>query len=174
MNRRDFLRSILGSSGLIPTLSWKSATSETKGKGVLVNDAHTQLNPTYVDQIVYPQSIDTVQSIIQNASRNGSKICIAGARHAMGAQQFATDGILIDTTTLSKVLKFNPEKATIEVEAGVRWPQLIGYYIEAQKGKKAQWGIAQKQTADWLSIGGSLGSNIHGRGLTDETLCSGY
>jgi FAD/FMN-containing dehydrogenase len=83
----------------------------------------------------------------------------------MGAQQFATDAILIDTTTLSKVLKFNPENGTIEVEAGVRWPQLIGYYIEAQKGKKAQWGVAQKQTADWLTIGGSLGSNIHGRGL---------
>jgi FAD/FMN-containing dehydrogenase len=165
LNRRDFLKSMVGSTGLLSALSRKSATSEVNAKRILVNDAHTQLNPTYVDQIVYPNTVETVQDIIHQSSREGNKICIAGARHAMGAQQFATDRILIDTTTLSKVLKFNPEKATIEVEAGVRWPQLIGYYIEAQKRQKAHLGIEQKQTADWLSIGGSLGSNIHGRGL---------
>jgi FAD/FMN-containing dehydrogenase len=165
LNRRDFLKSIVGSAGLLSALSQESATSEVNAKQILVNDAHTQINPTYVDQIDYPESLITVQRIIQNASRNSKKICIAGARHAMGAQQFATDGVLIDITTLSRVLGFNQEEGTMEVEAGIRWPQLIGYYIEAQKGKKAQWGIAQKQTADWLTIGGSLGSNIHGRGL---------
>jgi FAD/FMN-containing dehydrogenase len=165
LNRRDFLKSIAGSAGLLSALSRKSATSETATKKVLVNDTHTQLNPTYVDQIVYPNTVDMVQHIIHKTSRNGNKICVAGARHAMGAQQFVTDGILIDTTTLSHVLTFNPENGTIEVEAGMRWPQVIGYLLEAQKGEKMQWGIAQKQTADWLSMGGSLGSNIHGRGL---------
>lgn len=165
MNRRDFLKSMVGSTGLLSASSGKSATSAVNAKRILVNDAHTQINPTYVDRIVYPNTVETVQDIIHKTLLKGNKICIAGARHAMGAQQFATDGILIDTTTLSKVLEFNPEKPTIEVEAGMRWPQLIGYYIEVQKGKKAQWGIAQKQTADWLTIGGSLGSNIHGRKL---------
>jgi FAD/FMN-containing dehydrogenase len=54
----------------------------------------------------------------------------------MGAQQFATDAILIDTTPLSKVLNFNPENGTIEVEAGTRWPQVIGYLLQEQKGEK--------------------------------------
>jgi FAD/FMN-containing dehydrogenase len=165
VNRRDFLKSMVGSAGLLSALSPKSAASELNAKQILVNDAHTHLNPTYIDQIVYPNTVSTLQDIIHKSSRKGNKISIAGARHAMGAQQFATDGILIDTTTLSQVLKFNPEKGTIEVEAGTRWPQLIGYYIKAQKGQKAQLGIAQKQTADWLTMGGSLGSNIHGRGL---------
>ncbi len=165
MNRRNFLKSLVGSAGFLSTLVRNSATSELTAERILVNDAHTQLNPTYVDQIAYPNAVNTLKEIIHKSSRKGDKICIAGARHAMGAQQFATDGILVDTTTLGKVLNFNPEKATIEVEAGVRWPQLIGYYIEAQKGHKAQFGIEQKQTADWISIGGSLGSNIHGRGL---------
>jgi FAD/FMN-containing dehydrogenase len=165
LNRRDFLKSIVGSSGLLSALPRKSATSEANAKRILVNDAHTQINPTYVNQIVYPNTADALQDIIHKSSRKGNKICIAGARHAMGAQQFATDATLVDTTTLSHVLHFNPEKGTIEVESGIRWPQLIRYYIEAQKGKKAQRGIAQKQTADWLTIGGSLGSNIHGRRL---------
>ena len=165
MNRRDFLKSMVGSAGLLSALSRKSATSETTTAQVLVNDTHTQLNPTYVDQIVYPNTVETVQDIIHKSTRNGNKICIAGARHAMGAQQFATDAILIDTTTLSKVLKFNKEKGIIEVEGGTRWPQVIGYLLQGQKGEKMQLGIAQKQTADWLSMGGSLGSNIHGRGL---------
>lgn len=165
MNRRDFLKSILGAAAVFTARYDNYAHVETESNGVVVNDAHTRLNITHVESIVYPDSLDTIHKTIGKAHRDGKKISVAGARHAMGAQQFAKDGILIDTTTLSQVLKFNPEKATIEVEAGVRWPQLIGYYLKAQKGQKAQLGIAQKQTADWLTMGGSLGSNIHGRGL---------
>ncbi|MGE5445115.1 MAG: FAD-binding oxidoreductase [Ignavibacteriales bacterium] len=177
MNRRDFLRVILGASGLVAVwpagCAHKITKPETNPKwlivkkpgGVLVNDIHTELNPTLVDRIVYPNSLDAIQETICSARQEGKVICIAGARHAMGAQQFATRGVLIDTTVLSRVLNFNPEEGTIEVEAGIQWPILIGYLLKAQEYRLRQWGIAQKQTADWLSIGGSLASNIHGRGL---------
>ncbi|GEM_PF-112134 len=177
LNRRDFLRVILGASGFIGVLPVSCARqitkpgTDSKGAvvkepgGVLVNDVHTGLNPTLVDRIVYPNSIDSIGETIRTAHREGKAICIAGARHAMGAQQFATNGILIDTTAMSRVLNFNPQEGTVEVEAGIQWPVLIGYLIKAQKNQPNQWGIAQKQTADWLSIGGSLGSNVHGHGL---------
>ncbi len=38
-----------------------------------------------------------------------------------------------------------------------------------QQGQSRQWGIIQKQTgADRLTLGGAIGSNIHGRGLTSK------
>jgi len=126
---------------------------------------HTELNPTIVDRIVYTNSLNTIQETIRSARRDGKVICVAGARHAMGAQQFSTHGVLIDMTAMSRVLNFNPDEGTIEVEAGIQWPQVIGYLLKAQEGHPKRWGIAQKQTADWLSMGGSLGSNVHGQGL---------
>jgi FAD/FMN-containing dehydrogenase len=86
----------------------------------------------------------------------------------MGAQQFGSGAILVDTQGLNKVLHFDTGRGFIEVEAGIQWPQLIDYLISTQQELplSRQWGIAQKQTgADRLSIGGSLAANIHGRGL---------
>src|SRR5207245_5961909 len=54
----------------------------------------------------------------------------------------------------------------LDVQAGIRWPELLDYLDRAQQDKVAQWGIRQKQTgADRLSIGGALSANAHGRGL---------
>ncbi len=178
MNRRDFLKTVLGASGLIIVLPTgcelqsdkpKSNISK-KAEGVLVNDVHTELNPTTVDGIVYPNSMYAIQKTIRSAAKEGKVICIAAARHAMGAQQFASQGIMIDTTALSRVLNFNQEAGTVEVEAGIQWPMVIGFLLNEQKGKSTQWGIAQKQSADWLSIGGSLASNIHGQVLNMKPL----
>ncbi len=173
MNRREFLKAVLATSGVISL--WPAGCAHraaapkkappAKPEGVWVNDVHTELNPTLVDRVVYPASPEAVAEAIISAGREDKVVCVAGARHAMGAQQFATGGILIDTTALSRVINFNPEEGTVEVEAGMQWPLLVGYLLNAQKEKSNQWGIAQKQTADWLSMGGCLGSNIHSQAL---------
>ena len=50
---------------------------------------------------------------------------------------------------------------------------MIRAYLEAESGKQKQWGIAQKQTgADTFTLGGSLSSNVHGRGLAMKPLIS--
>jgi FAD/FMN-containing dehydrogenase len=168
LKRRDFLRRVLGASGLIAALPTGRLYQITKTKtepewvvvkkpgGVLVNDIHTELNPTLVDRIVYPNSLDAIVQTIHNARQEGKVICIAGSRHAMGAQQFAAKGVLIDMTALSRVIDFNSKEGTVEVEAGIQWPILISQLLKVQEGQLKGWGFAQKQTADWLSIGGSL------------------
>jgi FAD/FMN-containing dehydrogenase len=78
----------------------------------------------------------------------------------MGGQQFCSGGLLLDTRQLDRVLGFDAEQGTIEVEAGIQWPALVRYL------QRGPWTIAQKQTgADRFSIGGSVAANIHGRGL---------
>ena len=91
----------------------------------------------------------------------------------MGGQQFATDSICIDTRELDRVISFDRERGLLEAEAGIQWPKLIRAYLDAQADETKQWGIAQKQTgADTFTLGGSLSSNVHGRGLRMKPLIS--
>lgn len=137
-----------------------------KNNPTLVNDIHSQLNETKVQRIVQPDSVKSVQEIIQQAKRENRAISIAGGRHAMGGQQFGKDTILIDTNKLNRILDFDRKNGIINVQAGIRWPQLMLYLEESQRGQWPQWSIKQKQTgADQLTIGGALSANIHGRGL---------
>jgi FAD/FMN-containing dehydrogenase len=85
----------------------------------------------------------------------------------MGGQQFCSGGLLLDTRPLRRVLTFDPERGTIDVEAGIQWPALLAYLSADQAGRASAWAIRQKQTgADRLSLGGALAANVHGRGLT--------
>ncbi|CAN5424570.1 FAD-binding oxidoreductase [soil metagenome] len=149
--------------------------SESKEQIVqtLVNDHHSSLNPTHVCQIQIPKSLIDLQSIVKEAARVGQQISIAGGRHAMGGQQFLTDGILVDMTSLDKVICFDRQNGSIEVESGIMWPALIDYLKQSQKGSNRKWTIAQKQTGcDLLSIGGALSANVHGRGLNKAPIVS--
>ncbi|HEX7181100.1 MAG TPA: FAD-binding oxidoreductase [Thermoanaerobaculia bacterium] len=133
----------------------------------LVNDIHSRLNETRVRRIVEAGSVEDVARAVREARAEGVAVSVAGARHAMGAQQFGTDTVLVDTSRLDRVLAFDPEAGTVEAEAGIRWPELIEGYLDLQRDSPRQWGIAQKQTgADRLTLGGSFGANAHGRGLT--------
>lgn len=132
-----------------------------------VNDIHSRLNETRVRRIVEAGSVEDVARAVREARAEGVAVSVAGARHAMGAQQFGTDTVLVDTSRLDRVLAFDSEAGTVEAEAGIRWPELIEGYLDLQRHSPSQWGIAQKQTgADRLTLGGSLGANAHGRGLT--------
>jgi FAD/FMN-containing dehydrogenase len=100
---------------------------------VVVNDIHSQLNPTRIAEIVLVESAEAIHATILKATVQNQSISIAGGRHAMGAQQFGTDTVLIDTTPLNRVLNFDGTKGLIQVEAGIQWPKLIDYLVKTQK-----------------------------------------
>ena len=133
---------------------------------LLLNDLHSGLNPTRVHSVVAVESTVDVQEAVRLAAREGRVVSVMGGRHAMGGQQFAADGLAIDTRPLGGIRDLDTEAGRITVDAGVQWPELVAYLVSARSGAR-RWGIAQKQTgADRLSIGGALAANIHGRGLT--------
>jgi FAD/FMN-containing dehydrogenase len=134
--------------------------------GVLVNDIHSQLNPTRVKEIVNISSVADLQRTLRRAAASRTAVSIAGGRHAMGAQQFAEQSMLLDTTRFNRVRSFDRARGIVDVEAGIMWPALVEYLLKEQAGRPKQFGIAQKQTgADRLTIGGALSANVHGRGL---------
>ncbi len=137
----------------------------------VVNDVHSQLNPTDVLCVMAPRSLPSLAAAVRGARASGRAVSVAGGRHAMGGQQFGADTVLIDTTALRAVRHFDAELGTVEVQAGVQWPDLMAELARLQDAmhldEALRWGIAQKQTgADRLSIGGALAANAHGRGLT--------
>ena len=135
--------------------------------GLVVNDVHSRLNRTVVDRVVTVRSTADARNAILAAGAADKPVCVSGGRHAMGGQQFAHGGVLLDTRAYRGVRQFDRDRGRIEVESGIQWPELIAWLLEEQAGSAHQWGIIQKQTgADRLSIGGAVAANVHGRGLT--------
>jgi FAD/FMN-containing dehydrogenase len=141
---------------------------------MLVNDVHSRLNETNVDQVATPKTVDELIAAVQHAKQSRRSVCVSGSRHAMGGQQFAEDGVLIDMRHLNRVLSFDRMRGLIDVEAGIQWPDLLKYLYEnqahdqddGQNYNAEAWAFRQKQTgADDLTMGGCLAVNIHGRGL---------
>ncbi len=134
-----------------------------------VNDTHSALNHTPVAKVVEPRRVGHVVEAVLQARSRGEPLAIAGARHAMGGQQFLAGGTLLDMRQLSSVRWFDRNQALMEVEAGITWPDVIRGYLALQRGPGPAYGIRQKQTgADRLTIGGAVAANIHGRGLSAQ------
>jgi FAD/FMN-containing dehydrogenase len=161
ISRREFM------AGSVALAASSTAKGLARGpESILVNDIHSQLNPTRVLGISQPRSLEDVQSLVRAARKDRKAISVAGGRHAMGGQQFATDTLLIDIRKLSRVLNLDRKQGILEVEAGIEWPELIDGYLALQNGESQAWGIAQKQTgADRLTMAGTIAANAHGRGL---------
>lgn len=167
LTRRDVLR-LAALAAAWPQSVWSQAKKAKPPAGtILVNDVHSQLNSTRVLRITAPETLDAVRAALSAARKEGSPVCISGARHAMGGQQFCADGVMLDIRKLNRVLAFNRERGLIGVESGMQWPQLLDYLQQSQRGAEKAWAFAQKQSgADRLTMGGCLSANIHGRGLS--------
>lgn len=101
----------------------------------------------------------------------GGSVSICGARHAMGGQQFGENTLLIDLGDLRHVETIDRVRSTVEVGAGIQWPDLIDALMLQQHGETFPLTIRQKQTgANDMTIGGGLSANIHGRGLAMRPL----
>jgi len=92
ISRREFMA---GSVALVAA-SKASRKPAPEPEAILVNDIHSQLNPTRVLEISQPRSLEDVQSLVRMARKDRKVISVAGGRHAMGGQQFGTDTLLID------------------------------------------------------------------------------
>jgi len=209
MERREFLK-LLGMAAVWPALqACAPAFSEIESKKasdhampVWVNDVHSQLNRTYVSDIVRPETINDLQLLVEKARLQKMPLSFCGGRHAMGGQQFGTDMRLIDMRGMNSIFEMDGKKGIITTEAGIQWPELMNYLTDSRKptvGSKnwllgqsdaitplieglandveqnltSRWGIRQKPTGtDTITLGGSLSSNVHGRGLKLMPVCA--
>ena len=131
---------------------------------VIVNDIHSKLNEAEVEEVLEADSLAGIQAAVARARERGLPLAVCGGKHAMGGQQFCAGGLLLDARGASRVLGLDAERGTIEVEAGIQWPELYAY-LQAPENGGGAWAFAQKQTgADRLTLGGAISANVHGRG----------
>ena len=168
VNRRSFLKAagILAVNNAVPVLA------QGTGPGVVVNDIHSQLNPTRVHEIAPIASSSELQRAIKRAAQAGRAVSIAGGRHAMGAQQFAADSVLLDMSKFNRVRSFDRAKGVVEVDAGIMWPALVDYLLERAGGTTAPVGHCAKTDRrrspdDWRS---PVGQRAWPR-VEDEAVC---
>lgn len=132
---------------------------------IALNDVHSRLNATRVGAVVRPASVGQAMAAVRASARAGEPLAVMGARHAMGGQQFLSNGRVLDLGALDRVTAFDDRRGLVTVQAGIRWPALLAW-LAAHPGNTRGWTIRQKQTgADDFSLGGALAANIHGRGL---------
>ncbi|WP_162580363.1 FAD-binding protein [Variovorax sp. PBS-H4] len=137
----------------------------------VLDDVHSQLNPTPVAHLCRPRTLSELQAAVRRAAIAGQRISVSGGRHAMGGQQFAVDSLHIDTRGLDRVLKTDPSAGLLQIEAGAQWPRIVEATHAMDAAGQGRWGIRQKQTGvDDVTLGGSIAANAHGRGLAMQPL----
>ena len=73
-----------------------------------LNDIHSQLNPTTVRRVARGGSVAEIQRVLEGCREEGVPLIAAGGGHAMGGQQFITDGVVLDTWPLDRVDPVRP------------------------------------------------------------------
>jgi len=115
-----------------------------------------------VSQVFYPTSEQELFSMVASASRKKTKVKVA-TRYSHSVPKLVcpedSNGILISTKYLNKVVKIDVEEKTITLESGVTLKEIIN---EASKN-----GLALPYTPYWygLTIGGMIGTGAHGSTL---------
>lgn len=99
-----------------------------------VNDVHSRLNPTRVAEVRTVGSPEELRTAVLAARGRG--LALAGGRHAMGGQQFLTDGVVLDLRPLDRVLGFDEERGLLRIGAGAAWPSVIA----AVRERSERWG----------------------------------
>ncbi|RYG31374.1 FAD-binding oxidoreductase [bacterium] len=150
-----------GNKPLAPS-DYSSVSLRERFSHPTVNDVHSALNPTRVARIVRPGSTEEVAAWVGK----GERLSVAGGRHSMGGQAFASDALMLDMRSLEGVVSLDQERGIARVKAGTQWPELAHGLASLQDNDPFRWTFRQKQTGgDRLTLGGALASNIHSRGL---------
>jgi FAD/FMN-containing dehydrogenase len=92
---------------------------------------------------------------LREASDNGWKVSIAGARHSMGGHSILPGGLVIDMCPL-KGMEFHHETNSLHVGAGALWSDVLAYLDKAGRS------VGVMQSNNSFTVGGSLSVNCHG------------
>jgi hypothetical protein len=100
-------------------------------------------------------AIETLRGLLREARERRSSISIAGARHSMGGQTFAPDGVVVDMLPLRSMC-FDDQRKLLHVQAGARWEDVIPFL--GARGLS----VSVMQSDSPFTVGGSLSVNCHG------------
>ncbi len=110
-------------------------------------------------EIVRATSESELVGAVRGAARRGIRVRAAGAGHSF-TDCACTDGVMIDTSRMNRILAVDRERRTATVEAGIRLYELGPRLAEAGLALENQGDI------DRQSISGAIATATHGTGIT--------
>lgn len=138
-------------------------------KNTIVSGSHTYQAKNI--SIRFPTTTDELQAVVKEADKYDCKVMPVGAGYSQGKQFLPSEekAIVVDLRNMKKI-QINAEEKTAIVDAGVRWEDL---QVAANQHKLA---VKVMQASNVFSVGGSIGTNIHGwnhqAGMLSNTILS--
>lgn len=121
--------------------------------------------------LLYPENEASLLKIIADAKKNGKKVIAVGAGFSQGKQFIPSgkNGIAVNLESFDTI-EINATDKTATVGAGVRWFDL------QREADKLGLSLQVMQASNVFSVGGSIGTNVHGwdhkKGMLSNTIIS--
>lgn len=112
--------------------------------------------------IYQPRCIEDIRLVLREAKAAGVKVSTRGAKHSMGGQSIAKNGVILDMQYITH-MRYNKDTDTVTVGTGAMWADLIRYLNQFGKAPRTL------QSYCSFSVGGTLSVNGHGI-TTDYTM----
>lgn len=122
--------------------------------GGTINDV-TGVNRTAIYGILKITSEDELRNALQFARENKLPISIAGARHSMGGQAFATDALILDMREFNHT-SVDTKNKILTVQSGAIWHTIQDFL------NPYNLSIEAMQSIDVPTVGGTISVNAHG------------
>jgi len=113
-------------------------------------------------KIFYPENLNDIIEVISDSKKNNKSISIRGAGLSYGDNTLNTSGIILCTEKLKKIIYFNNNIGEITVQSGVTIEDI--YLLCINDG----WLLPVMPGSRYVTIGGALGNNIHGKNCEIE------
>ena len=148
MDRREFMSTAAAATLLAPAFSVRAAR-----KRRVVND-YSGLNAVPVAAERRPVTTEEVSDAI---GRWPGAVSIGGGRYSMGGQVVAPDSLHLDMRRMNRVLKIDPARRIVRVQAGISWRDLQDAIDPHDLSVRIM------QSYSNFTVGGSVSVNCHGR-----------
>jgi FAD/FMN-containing dehydrogenase len=128
---------------------------QTKQEGVQAGGHYYQDKDAL---LVSPKSVEQLQEVLVVAHRDGKKVMPIGAGLSQGKQFLPAGGsgsIVVDLSEFNTI-DINTDEKTVTVGAGTIWEELQNAINHSKLALKVM------QASNVFSVGGSVGTNIHG------------
>lgn len=114
-------------------------------------------------EIAQPASEEELIAVVRRAVQAGQPVRAVGAGHSF-TDCACTDGVMIDTSRLNRILEVDRDRRTVTVQSGIRLHELGRPLAEAGLALENQGDI------DRQSISGAVATATHGTGATFPNL----
>ena len=113
-------------------------------------------------KVLFPESISDVCKVISKSKENKSTIAIRGAGLSYGDNALNRGGMVLCTEKMNDIIHFNSNTGEIVVQSGVTIEAVYLFCI------KYGWLLPVMPGSRYVTIGGALGNNIHGKNCEQE------